>query len=51
MVFGYENKEKCPIYVSKKTCEEKDVELLLKGEGEEKHYALINDFNRFMNDH
>ena len=33
-VFGYENKEKYPIYVSKKCCEEKHVDLLLTGEGE-----------------
>ena len=33
-VFGYENKEKYPIYVSKKCCEEKHVDLLLIGEGE-----------------
>ena len=26
--FGYENKEKCPIYVSKKCCVEKHVDLL-----------------------
>ena len=28
-VFGYENKEKHPIYISKKCCEEKYVDLLL----------------------
>ena len=33
-VFGYENKEKYPIYVSKKCCEEKHIDLLLIGEGE-----------------
>ena len=33
-VFGYENKEKHPIYVSKQCCEEKHVDLLLIGEGE-----------------
>ena len=31
-VFGYENKEKNPIYVSKKCCEERRVDLLLIGE-------------------
>ena len=31
-VFGYENKEKHPNYVSKVFCEEKYVDLLLKGE-------------------
>ena len=33
-VFGYENKEKYPIYVSKKCSEEKHIDLLLIGEGE-----------------
>ena len=33
-VFGYENKEKYPIYLSKKCCEEKHVELLLIGKRE-----------------
>ena len=47
-VFGYENKEKYPIYVSKQCCEEKYVDLLLTGEGEKKHYVLTSDFNRFM---
>ena len=49
-VFGYENKGKCPIYVSKE-CEEKHVDLLLIGEGKKKHYVLIKYFNRFMYDH
>ena len=50
-MFGYENKEKYPIYVSKECCEEKHVDSLLIGEGEKKHYVLINDFNRSMCDH
>ena len=33
-VFGYENKENHPMYVSKKCCEENHVELLLIGEKE-----------------
>ena len=49
-VFGYENKENHPIYVSKKCCEEKRVDLLLIGEGK-KQYVLIKDFNTFMYDH
>ena len=49
-VFGYENKEKYPIYVSKQCCEEKHVDLLLTWEGEKKHYTLIKDFHRFMYD-
>ena len=47
-VFGYENKEKHPIYVSKKCCEDKHVDILLIGEGEKEHYVLIEDFNTFM---
>ena len=47
-VFSYVNKEKYRIYVSKKCCKEKPVDLLLIGEGEKKHYVVINDFNRSM---
>ena len=36
-VFDYENKEKYPIYVSKKCCEEKHVYLLLIGEERKRH--------------
>ena len=51
-VFGYEKeKEKYSIYVSKKCCKEKHVDLLLRGEREKKHYVLINYFNRFMHEH
>ena len=32
-VFGYENKKKHPIYVSKECCEEKHVDLLLIKDG------------------
>ena len=50
-VFGYEDKEKYPIYVSKKCCEEKHVDFLLIEEEEGKrHYFLIKDFNIFMYD-
>ena len=49
--FGYGNKEKHPIYVSKKCCEEKHVDLLLIGEEGKRHYVLIKDFNTFMYDH
>ena len=46
-VFGYENKQPYPIYVSKE--KNKDhMELLLVTEKENKHYVLIKDFNRFM---
>ena len=47
-VFGYENKEKHPIYVPKKCCEEKHVDLLLTGE---KGNVLLKNFNSFMYDH
>ena len=33
--FGWENKEKYLIYMSKKCCEEKHIDLLLIGEGEQ----------------
>ena len=49
-VFGYENKEKHPIYLSTKCCEDKHIDLLLIGEGEKKHYVLIKNFNTFMYD-
>ena len=50
-VFGYENREKHLIYISKQCCEEKHVDLLLIGEGEIKHYVVIKDFNTFAYDH
>ena len=50
-VFGYENNEKHPIYVSKKCCEEIHVDLLLIGEEGKRRYVLIKDFNTFMYDH
>ena len=34
-IFGYENKEKYPIIVSKNCCKKKHVDLLLIGEGEQ----------------
>ena len=46
-VFGYENKQPYPIFVSKEKYE-KHMELLLITEDENKHYVLIKDFNRFM---
>ena len=44
-IFRYENKEKYPIYVSKKCFEETHVDLLLKGEKGKMHYVFIMDFN------
>ena len=49
-IFGYENKEKHPIYVSQKCCEEKHVDLLSIGEEEKIHDVLTKDLIRsFMN--
>ena len=50
-VFGYKNKEKHPIYVSKKCCEEKNVNLLLIEEKGKRHYVLIKDFYTFKYNH
>ena len=49
--FGYENKEKHPVYVSKKCCEEKHVDLLPTEEKDKRHYVLIKDFNTFTYSH
>ena len=46
-VFGYENKEPYPIYVSREKYED-HMELLLITKNENKHYVLIKDFNKFM---
>ena len=46
-VFGYENKQPYPIFVSKEKYED-CINLLLITENENKHYALIKDFNSFM---
>ena len=46
-VFGYEEKQKYPIYISKEkfnSC----LNLLLLTEGDAKHYCLLKDFNKFM---
>ena len=48
--FFYENKEKHPIYVSKKCCEDKHVDLLLIGEEGKRHCVLINYLNTWMYD-
>ena len=50
-VFGYENIEKQPIYVSKQCCEEKHVDVLSIGEEGKGHYVLIKYFNTSMYDH
>ena len=46
-VFGYENKQFYPIYVSKQKNEDIS-NLLLITKDENKHYVLIKDFNRMM---
>ena len=46
-VFGYEDKQQYPIFVSKEKYD-KEMNLLLITENEKKHYVLIKDFNKFM---
>ena len=46
-VFGYEDKQSYPIYVSKEKYDNQ-MNLLLITENENKHYVLIKDFNSFM---
>ena len=46
-LFGYEEKQNFPIYISKEK-HQVHMELLLIIEGENKHYVLIKDFNKFM---
>ena len=50
-VFGYENKEKHPICISKKCCKKKHVDLLLIEYKGKRHYVPIKDFNIFMSNH
>ena len=46
-VFGYEDKQPYPIYISKENNKD-HMNLLLITENENKHYVLIKNFNRFM---
>ena len=46
-VFGYEDKQPYPIYISKENNKD-HMNLLLITENENKHYVLIKDFNKFM---
>ena len=46
-VFGYEEKQAYPIYISKEKFKD-HMELLLITENENKHHVLIKDFNKFM---
>ena len=50
-VFDYANKEKHPIYVSQKLCEEKHVEISLIREEGRRHCVPIKDFTTFIYDH
>ena len=46
-VFGYENKQPYPIYVSKEKYDD-HMNLLYITDNKNKHYMLIKDFNKFM---
>ena len=46
-LFGYEEKQPFPIYISKEKYQD-HMELLLITEGENKHYVLIKEFNKFI---
>ena len=46
-IFGYEEKQPYPIYISNEKYED-HMELLLITKDENKHYVLIKDFNKFM---
>ena len=46
-VFGYENKQPHPLFISKEKFEDY-MELLLITENENNHFVYIKDFNRFM---
>ena len=46
-LFGYEEKQKFPIFISKEKFTD-HMELLLITKDENKHYVLIKDFNKFM---
>ena len=47
-VYGYENEEVYPLYVSKPQADTKFVDLLLISDGEKRHYCWIKNFNRLM---
>ena len=46
-VFGYEDKQPYPLYISKERFED-EMNLLLIIKDYKKHYVLITDFNKFM---
>ena len=49
--FGYENKEKHQIYLSKKYCEEKHIDLSSIEKKGKRDCLLFKDFNTFMYNH
>ena len=51
LFFGYENKEKHPIYVSKKCCEKKNVDILIIEQKGKRHYVLIKNYNSLIQSH
>ena len=46
-MFGYEEKQPYPVYISKQKFED-EMNLLLITNGENRHYVLIKDFNKLM---
>ena len=46
-IFGYEDKQPYPVYISEEKYED-HIELLLITKDETKHYVLIKDFIKFM---
>ena len=48
IVFGYENKKKHPICLSKKCDEDKNVDVLLIRKKDKKHYVHVKDSKTFM---
>ena len=48
-VFGYQNKEKYPVYVSKKCCEENMFNMLIE-EKSKRYYDLTKDLYTFIYD-
>ena len=49
-IFGYENKQKYPIYVSRNTFK-RHIDFLLIGEEGKRQYVLFKDFSAFTYDH
>ena len=46
-LFGYEEKQKFPIYISQQKFQD-HMELLLINKDEKNHFVLIKNFNKFM---